>query len=313
MHILLLCATHRGYRFAESVFRLGSGHDFTVFSFRETPWEPAYLDDIRNLTVAYNHRFIEARNVARPSLRDFWQQNDIDLIFMVSWRYMVPPDIYRRARLGSYVFHDSLLPRYRGFAPTVWAMINGETETGVTLFRTADELDAGDILDQRRIAIGKCDTIADVMERLTLVYLEMVESNFSSLLAGSAKSYSQDNSLATYTCKWTPADAQIIWSKSAREIYNVIRATSQPYPGAYTYLDGQKITIWSAELPTDARRYVASVPGRVAGFVSDEGATVLTGDGSIVLKAVQLEGQPIVNASRLLTSPSLTLGDRPRP
>lgn len=313
MRIALLCATKRGYRFAKLLFQLGRDYEFTVFSFRETAWEPPFLDDMRDLTRAHRHQFIEARNVARPSLNEFWRQNIVDLILMVSWRYIVPPEIYRRAKRGSFVFHDSLLPRYRGFAPTVWAMINGETETGVTLFHTADEVDAGDIVDQRSIPIAEHDTIACVMERLTQTYLEMIELNFSSLLDGSPESYPQDHNKATYTCKWTPADARIDWNKNSREIYNLIRATGKPYPGAYTYLDGRKLTIWSAALQGDARTYVSSVPGRVVGTFPERGVTVLTGDASILVKSVQLEGEPIIDASRVLTSPSQTLGDRLSP
>lgn len=308
MHIVLLCATNRGYRFAQKLFDIGLGHRFTVVSFRETAWEPPFIADIRLLTEANGHRFIEARNVARPSLYEFWQETPVDLLFMVSWRYLVPVEVYSRARLGSYVFHDSLLPKYRGFAPTVWSIINGEKETGVTLFRTAEDLDAGDIVEQRRIAIAETDTIADVIERVTKTYLDVAEEAFASLLDGSATSYPQNHDDATYTCKWTPADSIIDWKKCAVAIFNLIRATSRPYPGAYTYLDGRKLIIWSAELPKTARKYVSCVPGRVIDSQTDCGATVMTGDGLIRLKSVQFEGEPVTNAGRILKSLSQTLG-----
>ena len=312
MHIALLCATDRGYRVAERLFQLGRGHQFSVFSFRETAWEPLFFDRLRELTTACGHQFIEARNVARPSLNEFWQQTTLDLLLMVSWRYLVPREVYLRARCGSFVFHDSMLPCYRGFAPTVWAMINGESHTGVTVFRASDEMDAGDIVEQRSVPIADSDTIANVMERVTLTYLDIAEQNFSKLLDGNVNSYPQDHSKATYTCKWTPADAVINWSKASRDIYNLVRATSRPYPGAYTYMDGRKLTVWSAALPKKARNYVANVPGRVVSTLSDQGAAVLTGDGPILLRSVQLEGEPIIDASALLQSPSQSLGGRNR-
>ncbi len=312
MHIALLCATERGYRFAKLLFELERGHSYTIFSFRETAWEPPFLDDIRALTLANNQRFIEARNVARASLASYWRDNPVDLMLMISWRYIVPREIFGLARRGSYVFHDSLLPRYRGFAPTVWAIINGERETGVSLFRVADELDAGDIVTQRSVAIGENDTIAAVMERVTQTYLDIAECRIAELLSGSVQLTPQDHSEATYTCKWTPADACIDWNSSARAIHNLVRATSRPYPGAYTFLDGRKLTVWSAALPRDARHYVTKAPGRVLRCQPGLGATVLTGDGVILLQSVQLEGEPIVNAASLLRSPSLTLGDRNR-
>jgi methionyl-tRNA formyltransferase len=312
MYIVLLCATKRGYRFARKLFQLGRGHSFTVFSFRETPWEPPFLANIRSLTQTHGHQFIEARNVARASLNDFWQQTPVDLILMVSWRYLVPESIYSRARHGSYIFHDSLLPKYRGFAPTVWSIINGESETGVTLFRAAESVDAGDIVEQRKVAISETETIAEVMDKVTDVYLEIAERNFASLLDGSAASYPQNHDDATYTCKWTLADACIDWTKSAHDIMNLIRATSWPYPGAYTCLCNRKLIIWSADLNCAPRTYVSYAPGRVLESRPDCNATVLTGDGSIRLKSVQLEGGPIVNAGRILTSLSQTLGERMR-
>ena len=307
MHIVVLCATDRGKQFAQHVFRIGEGHKFTVFSFPETPWEPKYFDDLRATVEGQGHQFCEARNVAHPKWSAFWS-DPIDLLLMVSWRYLVPPSIYRRARLGAYVFHDSLLPKYRGFAPTVWAMINGETETGVTLFEVTEEVDAGDIVDQRAIAIGFEDSIRDVVARVTGEYLRMIEDNLCSLLSGNPQLRPQNHAEATYTCKWTPADAQIDWRMSTESIYNLVRATSNPYPGSFTCLDGSKLTVWSAELPRETRKFVSSVPGRVVRTEPGIGATVLTGDGSILLKDVQLENAPIVNAATILKSPSLTLG-----
>lgn len=307
MHIVLLCATNRGYRFAQKLFHIGRGHWFTVLSFQETPWEPPFIAGIQSLTEAHGHRFIEARNVARPSLEEFWRETPFDLMFMVSWRYLVPAEVYSRARLGSFVFHDSLLPKYRGFAPTVWSIINGERETGVTLFRTTDDMDAGEIVEQRRIAIGETDTIACVMERVTKTYLDVVEKVFDKLLDGSATSYPQNHADATYTCKWTPGDALIDWDKSARAIFDLIRATSWPYPGAYTYLEGRKLVIWSAELLKAPRNYESPAPGRIIESCPGSGATVLTGDGLIRIRSVQLEGERATDAGSILTSSSQTL------
>ena len=308
MHVVLLCATNRGFRVAEKLFAIGEGHDFTVFSFRETAWEPPFLADIQSLTQANSHRFVEARNVARRDLKNFWLQHPADLMLMVNWRYIVPAEVYSLARCGSYVFHDSLLPKYRGFSPTVWALINGERETGVTLFRAAEDYDAGDIVEQVRVPIGQSDTIATVVEAVTLAYLNVIERRFDQLLAGNVNCFPQNHAEATYTCKWTPADARIDWNKGSREIYNLIRATTRPYPGAYTCLEGRKLVIWSADIDINARRYVSHAPGRVVESHSNGAVTVLTGDGSIQLRTVQLEEELAVDAASMLKPPSTTLG-----
>ena len=312
MHVVLLCATNRGFRVAERLFAIGPEHDFTVFSFRETAWEPPFLDDIQTLTQAKGHRFIQARDVSKPSLRDFWRGQPVDLMLMVNWRYIVPADVYSRAKRGGYVFHDSLLPKYRGFSPTVWAMINGERETGVTLFRVAEDYDAGDIVEQVAAPISDHDTIGDVVERVSLQYLDLIERNFAKLLDGSVKCFPQDHTQATYASKWTPADARIDWTRNSRDIYNLIRATTRPYPGAYTCLDGRKLVVWSAELDPGARIYVSQAPGRVVETHANGAVTVLTGDGSIALKSVQLDGGEPADAASLLKPPSQTLGKRER-
>jgi len=307
MHIVILCATKRGYRFAERLFEIGQDHTFTVFSFREETWEPPYLDDIQQLAHKNDATFYESRNVNHKKWTDFWDTNDVGLIFMVSWRYLVPENIYKRATQGAYVFHDSMLPKYRGFAPTVWAMINGEQSTGVTLFEVVDAVDAGDIIDQKPVPIGQTDTIADVVENVTQTYLDLITENFHALVDGTVQATAQNHDEATFTCKWTPTDSLIDWNQSSQTIYNLIRATTKPYPGAFCYLDGKKLTIWSAELQTNPKDYVARVAGRVAEIYKGEGTVILTGDSTILLKDVQLDGEDITNASNVLKSPSQTL------
>ena len=303
MHVVLLCATKRGYQVAEELFALGQGHDFTLFSFRETAWEPPFLDDIRALAKANGHQFLEARNVAKGAAGEFWLRNPVDLILMVNWRYIVPVEVYSRARCGCFVFHDSLLPKYRGFSPTVWAMINGESETGVTLFQIAEDFDTGDIVDQARVPIGPTDTIAKVVADVSREYIEVVKRNFAKLLDGTVTCFPQNHEDATYTCKWTPADARIDWRRCARDIYNLIRATTRPYPGAFTYWQGRKLTIWEAELDASARKYVSNAPGRVVDSHTDGSASVLTGDGAILVKTGQLEGEGRVDSASLLALP----------
>ncbi len=308
MHIVLLCATNRGYRFAETLFDIGQGHRFTVFSFQETPWEPRYFAEIKRLALERGHAFNEARYVAGAKWEGFWANDSVDLILMACWRYLVPASVFQCARLGAYVFHDSLLPKYRGFAPTVWAIRNGEKELGVTLFQAVEDVDAGDIVDQRPVAIGACDSVADVMKRVTRTYLDIVRDNFSSLLSGNVEKRPQNHEEATYTCKWTPEDGLIDWNDTSQAVFNLIRATSKPYPGAFTYLNNRKLTVWSAELPASPRQYVSSAPGRVVEIRRDVGSLVLTGEGPILLKTVQFEGEPGVNASEALNSLSQTLG-----
>ncbi len=130
----------------------------------------------------------------------------VDLMFVVSWHYLIPRSVFQGATLGSFVFHDSLLAEYRGFAPTVWAMINGASQTGVSLLEMADDVDSGAIVNQERVPIGADDTIATVLDRVTEIYLVLLERNLPALLKGQAPHTPQDRTQATYTCKRVPED-----------------------------------------------------------------------------------------------------------
>ena len=308
MRIALFCATRRGYRFLQTLHNLLPDADLCVFSFKEERWEPAFLEDIRRLTLDCGGQFYESKQVGAPRWDELWEMAPVDLMFAVSWRYIIPAQVYQRARLGAYVFHDSLLPEYRGFSPTVWAIINGEDHTGATLLEMAGDYDTGRIVDQSRVPIGPNDTIADVLERVTETYLTLLKTHLPALMNSAAPRIMQDESQATYTAKLLPDDFRIDWNWPTARIYNLIRATTAPYAGAYTTLEGQKLTIWSARLLETPRRYVGRIPGRVVEFNPDTGTVVLTGDGALRLTQVQLEGSESLPAAAVINKLSYTLG-----
>lgn len=308
MHIVLLCARTRGLAFLEKLVELAPDARLTVLSFRENDHELPFLDATRERAEAAGAHFIETTRVGHPRWRDYWDENPVDLMFCVSWRYMVPRESYERARLGTFVFHDSLLPEYRGFAPTMWSILNGEDHTGVTLFEISEAVDEGDVVDQQRIPIGPDETIADLTETVTATYLELLERNLPALLAGTAARTPQDHARATYGCKRIPEDNQIDWSASSEAIYNLIRAVTRPYPGAYTTHEGKRLRIWAAQRLPDAPHYVGRVPGRIVEVRPDAGSVVLTGDGALLITEVQAESEEAVGASEKLRSIFATLG-----
>ena len=229
-------------------------------------------------------------------------------MFVVSWRYMIPSAVYHRASLGTFVFHDSLLPKYRGFAPTVWAIINGEDHTGVTLFEIAEGVDEGLIVAQHRVEIGQQDSIATVMENVTEAYLHLLELHLPSLLEQSAPRIVQDHLQATYTVKRMPQDNRIDWRAPTRQTYDLIRAVTKPYPGAFTYLADRLVRVWSADYVPDEKQYAGIIPGRVAEVRAGIGTVVLTGDGSLLLRKVQVDDGEVACAADVLNHLSDTLG-----
>lgn len=308
MHIALLCATDRGRIFLEHLHDRLPDSELTVFSFREEPWEPPFLENIRRSARDRGARFAETRDVASASADGVWQRAPVDLLFAVNWRYHVKKTIYGRPRLGSFVFHDSLLPSYRGFSPTVWAIINGEPATGASLIEMSERVDSGAIVDQRVVQISADETITDVMGRVTAAYLDLLDHNLPDLLAGRAPRTPQEDARATYGCKRLPEDDRIDWSAPTRRIHDLIRAVTRPYPGAFTFFRGQRLTVWAAKTLPEERRYVGRVPGRVVEVRKGEGVLVLTGDGCLLLTQVQVAGQETLPAWSALSRANETLG-----
>lgn len=290
-HIVLLVAARRGLLFLQKVAELVPSARLTVFSFKEDEHEPPFLESIRAFTESAGGELHVARKVGLAKYTDLWADlanGGIDLMFCVGWRYLVEHKIYSLPRRGTFVFHDSMLPQYRGFAPTVWAIVQGEACTGVSLMTMAGDVDSGDIVDQAAVTIAQDDTIATVMERVTAAYLEMLEKNLPRLLDGSFTATPQDHTLATYTVKRTPLDNLIRWERPADECYNLVRAITRPYPGAVTFLDGRKYTVWSADR-ADTRRVAVRAPGRIFSFGA-EGISVVCGDGQL-LRLTKLMGE----------------------
>ncbi|MFN4083078.1 MAG: methionyl-tRNA formyltransferase [Bacteroidia bacterium] len=169
-----------------------------------------------------------------------------DVILVMGWYYMVPQSIRKIATYGAWGIHASLLPNYAGGAPLVWAMINGETETGVTLFRLDDGVDDGDIIEQQTIQINNKDTIKEVYEKATVASKVILKKVFDPTYQLQFKP--QDKSKLRIYPQRKPEDGIIDWTKSTKEIKDFIRAQTKPYPGAYTIINGKKVTIWDADI-----------------------------------------------------------------
>lgn len=198
-----------------------------------------------------------------------------DYALAVNWRRLVSPADRRQLGRGLFVFHPSLLPLYRGFAPIPWQILNGAQVGGVTLFRATDAVDFGPILWQRDFDLGPHPTAGEY----TLLVRDNIVSGLARVLAlieGGTSGDEQDHSLATYGARRVPDDGRIDWSRPAAYTERLVRALTRPFPGAWFYTDGgTRVTVDAAHV-TD-RRYVGVVPGQVAGPTS-----VLCGDGRVL-------------------------------
>jgi len=304
--IALLCATKRGLIVFEKLKQLLPDGKFTVFSFREESAEPPFFSDIKTAAEQGNHRFIEAKRVEAGISGQIWERDEFDLLLAVSWRYLVPERIFRRPRFGAYVFHDSYLPEGRGFSPTVWAIANGHKHTGVTLFEMATGVDEGPIVAQTLVPIASDEVISAVMERVTQLYVSMLEENLPCLLTGSPPRRPQDNTSATYNRKRIPEDDRIVWGRPAIAIFDLIRAITKPYGGAHSTYADQAFKIWSASIPLDSRPS-ALAPGQVIRVLPGIGSDIQTGEGAIRLQQIQPVGENEISADKVLLRPEMFL------
>ena len=147
---------------------------------------------------------------------------------------MLPMPLLRKARLGAWNMHGSLLPKFRGRAPLNWAILKGETETGVTLHEMTEKPDAGRIVDQQAVPIGPDETAVEVFHKMTEAADKVLRRSIKDLVSGNPKFRPNDLSRGSYFGRRRPEDGRIDWSKSAKEIHDLVRAVAPPFPGAFT-------------------------------------------------------------------------------
>ena len=182
--------------------------------------------------------------------------------------------------------HGSLLPRYRGRACVNWAVLNGETETGVTLHHMTARADRGRIVDQASVPIGPEDTAHDVFLKLIPLAGTVLRRSLPAILAGRAEGVEQDESRATTFGRRRPADGLLEWTGSARALHDLVRAVAPPFPGAFTFVAGRKLFVWRTRVPEGADASCEAVPGTV---LSSEPLTVATGSGPLIVTEARWE------------------------
>jgi len=203
---------------------------------------------------------------------DLVKRAEADVIVVNSWYTRMPAELYELPPHGTLNFHDSMLPRFTGFSPVLWALISGETEIGLTVHRMDEGLDTGDILVQKSISVGPRDTATDLVTRTIDLIPDVLATALSALESGTATWTPQDKSARTYFHKRSEQDSKIDWHWDATDLERFVRALSDPYPRAFADYRGERIEILTAHI-SDAR-YGGTV-GRV--IVQEGGGAVVCG------------------------------------
>ena len=228
-----------------------------------------------------------------------------DALVVVAYGKILPPWLFNLPRLGAINLHASLLPRYRGAAPIPWAIVRGETRSGVTTMKIDRGLDSGDLLLQEAVDIGPEETALQLHHRLALLGADLLVTTLDRLEQGQIKARPQNPALASYAPLLKKSDGEIDWEQSSQQIFNRVRAFN-PWPGSFTCRGPSILRILNAGL--------INLPGkqRPAGLLWRWGssrAVVSCGEGSLELLKVQMENHKPIPASDFLNGIRLKAND----
>ncbi|WP_248798591.1 bifunctional UDP-4-amino-4-deoxy-L-arabinose formyltransferase/UDP-glucuronic acid oxidase ArnA [Pseudomonas sp. MWU13-2105] len=261
---------------------LAAGYDIAaVFTHADDPKENAFYGSVAQLCARKGITVHAPEDANHPLWIERIAKLSPDYIFSFYYRNLLSEELLATAKNGAFNLHGSLLPRYRGRAPANWVLVNGESETGVTLHRMVKRADAGGILAQNRVAIDRADTALTLHTKLRESAASLLSEALPQLAAGKLSETAQDESKATYFGRRTPADGKLVWKKPAEELFNLVRAVTQPYPGAFCAVGEHKLIVWSADV---VKGNEGQAPGRV---ISVDPLRIACGEDSLVINAGQ--------------------------
>ncbi len=269
----------------------GRGQEVTPTPVKETAQE-AGID-----------RILQPEDVTDPAFAEAVSDLAPDVIAVVAYK-ILPPAVFTAADEGAFNLHGSLLPKYRGAAPINHAIMAGETETGVTTFFLEPSVDTGDIILQKRMAIGPNETAGEVHDRMKELGAEAVVETVRQIDEGTVETRPQDDDEATPAPKIHDEDCEIPWDRSAEDVHNHVRGLS-PHPGAWTTHNDTRLKLYRTR-----RADGTGTPGEV--LRADDRLVVACGTEAVEVLTLQQPGRNRLDAADFLNGYALAVGDRLR-
>lgn len=254
-----------------------------------------YSSPVKDKTISLKLPLLQPENIKTNSFLEELKQIEADIGVVISYGKILPSSLINLPRYGCINIHGSLLPKLRGAAPIQWAIINGETETGVTSIFMNAGIDTGDIILQKKMDILPCDTAETLHNKLSVLGGELLIETLEIIESGNYHRRSQDNKLSSYARILTKEDGKINWNDSDRKIINLIRGAT-PWPGAYSFLLEKKIKIHCASLYEDIKIGQNYEPGEIFKIEKNIGIVVKTGNSAILIKELQPENKKRMSA-----------------
>ena len=251
--------------------------------------------EVKKYAVANNLKVFQPEKLKHPDFIEQLRKLNADLQVVVAFR-MLPEVVWNMPPLGTINLHASLLPQYRGAAPINWAVINGEKETGVTTFKLQQEIDTGNILLQEKIKISDSETAGTMHDKMKILGAEVLLRTVQQLQNGTLQEHPQSHSSVLHPApKIFSEDCKINWDQGVAEINNFIRGLS-PYPTAFTFLNGKKLKIFSADIEQFQNL------DTLGNFITDYKSYLkfVARDGYISIKELQLEGKKRMHVADFL-------------
>jgi methionyl-tRNA formyltransferase len=219
----------------------------TIFSHLDDPDENIWFGSVADWAKKNQIPVFCPQNVNTPKWVEMIRKISPEVIFSFYYRNLLSRDILTIPSAGSFNLHGSLLPAYRGRCPVNWVLVNGEQRTGVTLHHIIETPDAGDIVGQKEVVIEFEDTAYTLYQKLCVKAKVLLEELLPLIQKGIAPRIAQNLKQGSYYGGRRPDDGRINWDWPVMKIYNLVRAVSEPYPGAFTYLpEGLKLFVWWA-------------------------------------------------------------------
>jgi len=268
---------------------------------------------VKEAALAANVAVHQPEKIRAPETEALLRKLAPDCVVIIAYGQIIPARLLPIPRLGWINLHASLLPKYRGAAPINWAIVNGETRTGVTTMRIDAGMDTGEMLLRSEIEIGAKETAPDLAARLSESGASLMAETLRGLAAGSITAQAQNHAEASYAPMLKKEDGRIDWKRPAMEIYNRMRGFA-PWPGAYTTFRGQSCHVWGEPVSKEG---VAGLPSGAGGaapgtlFGEKNELFVRCGDATVLrLLTVKVEGRKPVKASDFANGARLKSDER---
>ena len=213
----------------------------------------------------------------------FFEKNNFDLLLLGGWQRLIPEIILSKLKIGGIGFHGSseFLPKGRGRSPVNWSLIEGKTQFILHAFLMTPGIDDGDVITHEVFDINQLDTCQTIYYKISIIQKRILAEIIPKLVSNNFKHIPQTGEPSYYE-KRTPDDGLIDWSKSVHEIYNFVRALTRPYPGAFTFLNGQRLNIWKSQ-PFDSKIKYESKNGQIVEKFSTGDFVVSCKDGLLLI------------------------------